>query len=191
MRARRAAARRAPAPRDALAGGMSMKAALRWVGGFESALANVLLVALTVLLVVQILNRYIFNTSFVWLEEIARISFVWLIYFSAASAVKDDRHIRVEVADLFVPPAGIRVMTLVADALVIGFDLVVVWLGILLVYSTIQYGDVTPVTDIPMGVIYAVIPVCFALMAYRVLGFNIAHWRSGRPDHADRASFET
>lgn len=167
-----------------------MKAAMRWVGSFENALAKVLLVALTVLLSVQIVNRYFFHTSFVWLEEMARISFVWLIYFSAASAAKDDRHIRIEIVDLFLPPAAVRWVTLVADVLVIGFDLAIVWLGILLVKSTIQYGDVTPVTDIPMGLIYAVIPICFGLMAYRVLRFNIDHFRSSRLDYPDRKSFE-
>jgi C4-dicarboxylate transporter DctQ subunit len=167
-----------------------MKSALRWVGNFEASLAKVLLVLLVLLLSVQILNRYIFHTSFVWLEEIARISFVWLIYFSAASAAKDDRHIRVEIADFFLPARAIKWVTLAADVLVIGFDLMIVWLGILLVWSTIQYGDVTPVTDIPMGLIYAVIPVCFALMAYRALRFNIEHFRESRLDYPDRRSFE-
>ncbi len=167
-----------------------MRAALRWLGDFELALAKVLLVALTALLSIQIVNRYVFHTSFVWLEEIARISFVWLIYFSAASAAKDDRHIRIEIADLFLPPPALKAMTLVADVLVIVFDLVIVWLGILLIRSTIQYGDVTPVTDIPMGLIYAVIPICFALMAFRVLRFNVSHWRGDRLDHPDRRSFE-
>ena len=167
-----------------------MRATTRWLGNIEANLGNGLLVLLTLLLSVQIINRYIFHTSFVWLEEIARICFVWLIYFSAAGAAKDDRHIRIEFADLFVPRAAVRWMTLVADALVIGFDLVIVWLGILLIYSTIQYGDVTPVTDIPMGLIYAVIPVCFALMAFRALRYNIKNFRKPRLDHPDRRSFE-
>jgi C4-dicarboxylate transporter DctQ subunit len=156
-----------------MAGAANMKAARRYLANFEMIFAAFLLVLLTVLLTVQIVNRYILGTSFVWLEEIARLSFVWMIYFSAAGAARDDRHIRIEIIDLFVPPAVVRAVTVVADILVIGFDLVVVWLGILLVRSTIQYGDVTPVTDIPMGLVYAVIPVCFALMAYRLFRFNM------------------
>ena len=34
-------------------------------------------VLLTVLLSVQIVNRYILGSSIVWLEEIARVCFVW------------------------------------------------------------------------------------------------------------------
>jgi TRAP-type C4-dicarboxylate transport system permease small subunit len=152
-----------------------------FLASFEGILSGFLLVLLTALLFVQIVNRYIFGISFVWIEEIARISFVWLVYFSAASAARGDRHIRIEIADLFLPPAALRAMTHVADILVIGFDLVVAWLGILLVHSTILYGDRSPVTEIPMGVIYAVIPVCFALMAFRLFHFNLRKHQDGAP----------
>ena len=80
----------------------------RYFASFEMIFAGCLLVLLTVLLTVQIINRYILGTSFVWLEEIARISFVWMIYFSAAGAARDDRHIRVEIIDLFVGPTAIK-----------------------------------------------------------------------------------
>ncbi len=150
-----------------------MSAIRRYLGNFEMVFAAFLLVLLTLLLFVQIINRYILGTSFVWLEEIARLSFVWLIYFSAAGAARDDRHIRIEIVDLFLPPAAVTVITLIADVIVFGFDLTVVWLGILLVRSSIQYGETTPVTDIPMGLVYAVIPVCYGLMAFRLVRFNM------------------
>ncbi len=166
-----------------------MNVVRRYFASFEMILAGFLLVLLTVLLAVQIVNRYILGTSFVWLEEIARLSFVWMIYFSAAGAARDDRHIRIEIVDLFVGPAAVKWVTLVADILTIGFDLVVVWLGILLVQSTVQYGDVTPVTDIPMGIVYAVIPVCYGLMAYRLFRFNMRK-RAGATAPAFYDNFE-
>jgi len=150
-----------------------MKAILRSLASFESTFSYFLMILLTILLSVQIINRYVFSTSFVWLEEIARISFVWLVYFTVAGAARENRHIRIGIIDLFVPPSAVRIINLIADVLVIAFDLAIVWLGILLIESTIEYGDKTPVTDIPMGVIYAVIPFCFALMAFRVIQSNI------------------
>lgn len=145
----------------------------RTFGSFEMIVAGVLLVVMTVLLAVSIVERYILGSSIVWLEEIARICFVWLIYFSAAGATRDDRHIRIEILDLFLGPRALKWVTLFADILTIGFDLVIVWLGILLVRSAIQYGEVTSVTNIPMGFIYVVIPACYALMAYRLFHFNM------------------
>jgi C4-dicarboxylate transporter, DctQ subunit len=142
---------------------------LKSVATFEATLSYVLLVLLTILLLIQIINRYVFQTSFVWIEEISRISFVWLVYFSAVNAAREDQHVRVCIVDLFVSARTLKVVNLVADVLVVGFDLVVVWLGVLLIKSTIEFGDVSPVTDIPMGLIYAVIPICYGLMALRVI----------------------
>ena len=150
-----------------------MRKVADFFSNFETRLSYVLIVLLTVILSVQILNRYIFSTSFVWLEEIARISFVWLIYFSVASAARENSHIRVGLIDMFVSPKVVRRLNYLADALVIVFNLVIVWFGVKLVLSSVTYGDKSPVTDIPMGFIYAVIPFCFALMIFRILGYTI------------------
>ena len=157
-----------------------MKKTFQFLGSFERSFSYFLVVFLTVILFVQITNRYVFSTSFVWLEEIARISFVWLIYFSVASAARENAHIRVGLIDLILQPAAIRIIDYFADALVIGFNIVIVWLGIELMRSSIAFGDKTPVTDIPMPVIYAVIPFCFALMAFRILGYNFRDFRNSR-----------
>jgi TRAP-type C4-dicarboxylate transport system permease small subunit len=145
-----------------------MKTLVRFLSSFESKLASALVVFLTILLSVQILNRYVFQTSLVWVEEIARISFVWMIYFAVAGAARENRHVRVGIIDMFLSPRALRIVNFVADAVVLAFSLTVVWLGIELVRSSIRFGDRSPVTEIPMSVIYAVIPFCFALIAYRV-----------------------
>jgi len=145
-----------------------MKTLVRFLSSFESTLASALVVFLTILLSVQILNRYVFQTSLVWVEEIARISFVWMIYFAVAGAARENRHVRVGIIDMFLSPRALRMVNFVADAVVLAFSLTVVWLGIELVRSSIRFGDRSPVTEIPMSVIYAVIPFCFALIAYRV-----------------------
>ena len=158
-----------------------MKKILRFLGEFETGFAEVLLVVLTILLFVQILNRYLFHTSFVWLEEICRISFVWLIYFAIAIAAKENRHIRVNVINMFLSATSLKIATLFADALWVGFNLIMTWLGIVLIKSTIQYEYRSPVTEIHMGIIYFVIPFCFALMAFRVIIYNIKSIKHPEP----------
>ena len=149
-----------------------MKKVWKFLLTFERTLSYVLVILLTVILFTQIINRYIFSTSFVWLEEIARISFVWLIYFCVASAARENSHIRVGLIDMFVPESWVRVLNYMADVLVIGFSLIIVWFGIELMLSTMAYGEKTSVTNIPMAVIYAVIPFCFALMVIRIVDYN-------------------
>lgn len=166
-----------------------MKRVASFFSNFESRLSYFLIVLLTIILSVQIVNRYIFSTSFVWLEEIARISFVWLIYFSVASAARENDHIRVGLIDMFVSPATLKIINYIADALVVGFNLVIVWYGIQLMISSVTYGDKTPVTDIPMAIIYSVIPFCFALMTIRILGYAIRDFQlrpSKQPDDKEQ-----
>lgn len=163
-----------------------MKRLVHFFATFESTFAYVLVVFLTILLSLQIVNRYVFHTSFVWVEEIARISFVWMIYFCVASAAREDRHVRVGIVDLFLPEPALRVINHIADFITIGFSLVVVWLGVQLIQASIRYGDTSPVTEIPMWLIYAVIPFCFALIAYRILSVNIRQFR-GKAVESDGA----
>ena len=158
-----------------------MKKILRFLSEFEIGFAELLLAILTVLLFFQILNRYFFHKSFVWLEEICRISFVWLIYFAVAIAAKENRHIRVNVINMFLPAFALKIATLIADTLWVAFNLIMTWLGILLIKSTIQYEYRSPVTEIHMGFVYFVIPFCFALMAFRIIIFNIKNIKNTQP----------
>lgn len=146
----------------------------------ERTLCCILLVFLTVILFVQIINRYVLYAPFVWLEEIARISFVWMIYFAIAGASKDNRHIRVGIVDLLLPPWAVKGLTLLADAIVIAFSLVIAWVGMELVRSSIGFGDTSPVTEVPMAVIYAVIPISFALVAFRTLSWHLSRAQQAR-----------
>ena len=169
-----------------------MKKFAEFLSSFEQTFAYVLGVLLTVILFTQVINRYIFSTSFVWLEEIARISFVWLIYFCVASAARQNTHIRIGLIDAFEPASVVKVITIFADILVIGFSLFIVWLGFDLIGSTIEFNEKTPVTNIPMGIIYAVIPFCFALMAFRILGYNMKQVfkKSPKNDNTDGNSMD-
>jgi C4-dicarboxylate transporter DctQ subunit len=154
-----------------------MKIILNFLGKFEERIAYSLLIILTVLLFIQILNRYLFKQSYVWLEECARISFVWLIYFAVAIAVKENRHVRVGIVDLFLPSIALRYVNLLADLLWVLFNAVMTYFGIVLVESAITYHTRSPVTETPMALIYSVIPFCFALMVVRVIYYNIKNWR--------------
>ena len=94
--------------------------------------------------------------------------------------------------DAFVPASVVKVITIFADILVIGFSLFIVWLGFDLIGSTIEFNEKTPVTNIPMGIIYAVIPFCFALMAIRILGYNMKQVfkKSPKNDNTDGNSMD-
>src|SRR5699024_12877416 len=60
----------------------------------ETYLSTILLLIISVLCIIQVVMRYIFNESLTWSEDIARYAFAWFVYTSAAYAVRYLRHVK-------------------------------------------------------------------------------------------------
>jgi len=105
-----------------------------------------------------------------------RLSYILIVLLtvilSVASAARDNSHIRVGLIDMFVSPRTLKFINYIADVIVIIFNIIIVWFGVQLMISSVTYGEKTPATNIPMAIIYAVIPICFALMVFRILGYT-------------------
>lgn len=63
---------------------------------FEKYLCSVFLVLMTVIMLYQIVSRFL-GVPLSWTEETARYLFIWLIYLSAAYAAKLGAHITVDL----------------------------------------------------------------------------------------------
>lgn len=63
--------------------------------GIEILIA-VFLGVMIVLVFMNVVLRYIFNTGFVWSEEIARLCFIYLVYLGAIGAARDNRHLLID-----------------------------------------------------------------------------------------------
>jgi TRAP-type C4-dicarboxylate transport system permease small subunit len=44
----------------------------------------------------NVIGRYVFNTGFVWSEEIARLCFIFLVYLGSIEAMRDNRHLLID-----------------------------------------------------------------------------------------------
>ena len=77
--------------------------------------------AMVVVVSVQVLLRYAFNTSLDWAEDMARLLFVWSIFLAIPLGVKQGSHIAIELLTSHLPPPArtflVRVMALGCAAL--------------------------------------------------------------------------
>jgi len=77
--------------------------------------------AMVVVVSLQVLLRYVFNTSLDWAEDVARLLFVWSIFLAIPLGVKQGSHIAIELVTLRLAPAArallLRVMALGCAAL--------------------------------------------------------------------------
>ena len=64
--------------------------------------------AMVIVVSLQVLLRYVFNTSLDWAEDVARLLFVWSIFLAIPLGVKQGSHIAIELLTLHLTPAARR-----------------------------------------------------------------------------------
>lgn len=144
---------------------------------FEETICVVLFSVMVILTFAQVLSRFIFNFSLAWTEEVSRFMFVWLVYLSAAMAAKHRRHIRVELIDQFLPRRLSKWAGLLADLLWITYALFVAFQGYNVAMMIAGHGQLSPAVQLPMGIIYLIVPFGFILISIRVLQGIVARFR--------------
>lgn len=140
----------------------------------EEYLGVALLAMLGVILTVQVVLRFGWGLGYSWMEEVARMLFIWVIFLGAVVAMRRNLHIRVEAGLYLFPSAIRRPVALLGDAILFAFCLAVAWHGAELVVSTLQFDFRLQSTNVSMFWPYLIMPISFALQALR-----LALWHAG------------
>ena len=113
-------------------------------------------------LLAGIFSRYVLERTFVWYDEVARASFMWLVFLGAAVAVRRGAHFGLHVFADMLPPHLRRPVLLLTPLTVVAFSAAIAWLG----WMLMQHGatQTTAVMGMPVSWIYAAMPVGGALM---------------------------
>ena len=125
---------------------------------------TVLLLVLMVLLVsLGVFYRYVLNASLSWYDEFASFLLVWLTFYGAIVACYRRRHIGFEIVVDRLMPNTRRIVELIAESCVLGFQAVLLYHGWLLMQ---RMGDETTVSLVwvKMRWIYSVLPITGGLM---------------------------
>ncbi len=138
----------------------SMTAIVRWI-------VILFMLAMTSMVFIQVVMRYLFNAPIGWAEELPRFAFVGLSFFGAAILIHQERHIRVTVFFDRFPPA------LRSIAIFISHIGTLICIGFFLkggVEITLdEWMQIAPASQFHMGWVYLTIPVSAGLMAIYTL----------------------
>ncbi len=66
----------------------------------------IILIIMSLLVIVQVFSRYLFNYSFVWAEELVRYLMIWMVMIGAALVQAKNDHIRIDFFPLMLNPKG-------------------------------------------------------------------------------------
>jgi TRAP-type C4-dicarboxylate transport system permease small subunit len=125
--------------------------------------AVILLVLMVALVALGVFFRYVLGASLAWYDEFASYLLVWLTFYGAVVASYRDRHIGFDVVVNRLMPSTRRMMKIVAELFVLGFQIVLFYYG----WNLMQkMGDETAISLpwVKMGWVYSVLPIAGGLM---------------------------
>jgi TRAP-type C4-dicarboxylate transport system permease small subunit len=125
----------------------------------------------------QFFTRYALNDSASWTEEIARYLLICVVFIGAAIGVRKNTHIQVDIFYRLMPAPFARLLATLVDAVRVLFF----GYAIYLTYALMMKIGKQPmaIIDWPIGLIYAVVMLGFALMCFRAVLAMIKHCRQG------------
>ena len=153
--------------------------ALRWLWRIETGLIAALVLAMVLLAGAQIVLRNFFDTGIAWAEPLLRAMVLWAAMLGALAAVRDDKHIGLDVVTHFVKGRAQRVLRVVTLLFAAGICALRAWYGRELV--KLDYGSGTEVAGIPGWCVEAIIPIGFALLALRLAAHAFLPSRTDMP----------
>lgn len=127
------------------------------------------LVFTVVLILVQVILRYLFNNSLTWSEELARYIFIWQIWLGTSIAFRDKKHIIVDALSGALHGRARTALNIVADVLWLGFCVYIVIGGFQLTASMAQRGTISTGLQLPVQYVYASLPVSQLIVSVRLV----------------------
>jgi tripartite ATP-independent transporter DctM subunit len=150
---------------------------MKFLDGLVKYVALLLLIELIVTVFAGVIARYVFNSSFVWTEELASWSFIWLIFTGVAAGHRGERHIAVGMI-------GGTASSRSRPWIVFLVDLIVAYTTVMLLAGGAELvrsiGGTSTALQWPNYIKYAIVPAsCAVSLAFLLLGRVAEHgWRS-------------
>jgi len=150
-------------------GVMILKKFIKFIDNIEEYVLVVSLLVTVSLIFLQVIMRYVFSNSLSWTEELARYIFVWQIWLGASLGIKYRKHIRVEFLLGALSGISKKYLEIFVIILWLGMNVFLTINGSGLVDQLLSRNALSPSMRIPLGYIYASVPVGCGLASLRLL----------------------
>lgn len=124
----------------------------------------VIMGTLVVLIFTQVMLRFLFSSSLLWIEELGRFMFVWLMFLGISIGVYQNKHIAITFMWDILPKLGARLFQLTTILLVGAFFAFLAYKGF--EFSLINLAGESSVLFIPLGYVYFIMPVASVLCVF-------------------------
>jgi TRAP-type C4-dicarboxylate transport system permease small subunit len=139
----------------------------RWFLAANRTAIFLMMAVMTTLVFVNVVARYVFNFSIIWTEEVSQYLMIWIAYLGAGLALREGRHVALEMLHDRLPVALSRKVRMVIGGIVLAFLGAVTVLGFQ--FALFVWNQETPVLNISLGIPSLAIPIGALLFAVHLV----------------------
>lgn len=136
---------------------------------FETYIGTGIFLFLTVILTVQVIGRYLLGFSFAWIEEVAVISLVIMIYCGVSGAVMSRQFLKIDMLLTMVPFQVKRVLLIISTIIQAAFTGWLTYYFIRIISTMVKLNSVYSITRIPKVYVYVVVAFFLILSILRAM----------------------
>ncbi len=140
---------------------------------FEEWLMVGLLVAIGIVMILQVVMRYIFKSPFTWAEEICKYMFVWTSFLSMGYCFRKDMLLKVDLLYSKMSPSIKKIIDFGSVILTLSFLSILFIRSLEVVSQIAASGQLSPSLQLPMQYVYAASTVGFFLGLVRYIQFIV------------------
>lgn len=128
---------------------------------YETAAFIVLLTAMTIVVFLQVIFRYVIKSSLPWSEEISRYCMIFTVYIGVGAGLKAGTHTGVDAFVSFLPRRAKRAVEFLEKILVLILSAAFFKLSLDLVIQLFENGQKSATLFIPIAFAYMAMPLGF------------------------------
>ncbi len=142
----------------------------------DKILGNMLVIIMAIMVINvlwQVFTRYILGIPSSFTDELARYLMIWLGILGAAYVSGQNLHVSIDILPSKLTKTAQKKMARIVNLLLIAFAITALIIGgIRLVYITYLLEQHSPALDIPLALVYLVLPLSgFLIIFYKVSDF--------------------
>lgn len=132
--------------------------------------ASMMMAGLMVIVCVDLILRYVFNSPLIWGTEVTEILLLYITFLGAAQVFREDSHVVIDILLVFGSSRRRRILGLISCAFVGVVALILVVYGFSTTYNYYVRGVFNPtIIETPIALILAIIPIGCVPLLFEVI----------------------
>ena len=125
-------------------------------------LGALLFVVMVLLIIANVMLRYVFRMGLSWAEELTLILFAWSTYLGIVAAVRYDQHVKMDIIFKMLPKTVQKTIDLLTEIAIVALGGYITYLSIILCQNA--GSKRTLVMRLPANIVNACLVVSFSLI---------------------------